>query len=74
MDGRVVATSLDRTISETAQPIGRFDKQSAVAISSYVRLAKAQRELIDYRAPSSAELQPMHHFEQYCKLPGELAK
>jgi hypothetical protein len=75
-DGRVITMSHERAISQTSLFIRAFDEQCAATVNSLIRHAKAQRELIDYRAPSSGDsmLEPMLQFEQCCSLLAELAQ
>ena len=74
--GKVFTMTHERAIRETVHYIQSFDMKSAAAVNSLVRGAKAQREFIDYRAPSSGDtgLEPMHQFEPYCRLLAELAQ
>jgi hypothetical protein len=75
-DGSILTMNHERAIGQTILHVQAFDKKAAGALNSFIRSAKAQRELIDYRAPSTgdANLEPMQQLEPHCRLLGELAQ
>ena len=75
-DGLLIAMSHERTIKHAVAHVQAFDRGVAKSLNAVIRTAKAQRELIAYRAPSSGDagLDAMAEFKPCCRLLAELAQ
>lgn len=75
-DGDLLTMNHDRALKSTANHVSMFDQKVGVRVDSAIRLAKAHRELIDYRAPSSgySDLSRIKRFKSLCRLLAELAQ
>lgn len=75
-NGSLLTMTHERVIRHAVAYIQTFSKKAADAIEASCRLAKAQRELIDYNAPSSgdAQLTELNRFRETCRLLAEFAQ
>lgn len=75
-DGELLRMSHEQAIKQTVAYLASFDKSLAQSVDASIRSAKAQRELIDYHAPTSGdanfELQQNHIMK--CRLLAEFAQ
>jgi len=75
-DGELLKMSHAQAIKQTVDYHASFDKSLAQSIDAAIRSAKAQRELIDYRAPTSgdANIELLQDLILKCRLLAEFAQ
>ncbi len=75
-NGNLLTMTHERVIRHAVAYIRTFSKKAADSIEASCRLAKAQRELIDYNAPSGGDVQltELKRFRGTCRLLAEFAQ
>ena len=75
-DGELLKMSHARAIKQTVDYLASFDRSLAQSVNDAIRSAKAQRELIDYRAPTSgdAKIGALQDLILKCRLLAEFAQ
>ena len=75
-DGQLVQMSHKRAITDAVAHVRAFDNGIASELYSCITVARAQREFIDYRAPSSGDggFDGLVKLEAFCRLLAELTQ
>jgi hypothetical protein len=75
-NGELVKIGHTKAINEAMDYVSQFDKEMSQSIKEYIFAAKASRELITYRAPSSGDknLPPLNKTLDYAVLLSEIVQ